>query len=156
MINITEKKLQSWDRMAMAVANNSHDIETKVGALLIHSKTGALLSTGFNGFIRGADDKSLPNTRPDKYPYMVHAETNLIFNCARHGVSTNDCILYCTLSPCVNCARAIWQAGISEVYFKEKYRDFDINCNMQDLDLIVTQPGLGGFYRMILEAKCQK
>ena len=152
MISISEKKLKSWDKIAMAVAENSHDVETQVGALLIHSETGAILSTGFNGFIRGANDNALPKTRPDKYPYMVHAETNLIFNCARHGVSTDRGILYCTLSPCIGCARSIWQAGIKEVYFKEMYRDFHKSCAMLDLQMIV-ETRSDGFYHMILEPK---
>lgn len=152
MINITTKKLEAYDGMARAVASSSHDQETKVGAILIHPDTGAILSTGYNGFIRGADDNNLPKTRPDKYPYMVHAETNLIFNCARHGISTDRGILYCTLSPCVGCARSIWQAGIKEVYFKEKYRDFDKNCGMLDLQIMLNQRD-DGFYHMTLEPK---
>lgn len=153
MIKITAKKLESWNRIAEAVALDSHDVHTQVGALLIHRTTGAVLSTGFNGHIRGANDNALPKTRPEKYPYMVHAEANLIYNCARHGISTDGCILYCTLSPCIGCVRSIWQSGINEVYFKELYRDFGKNCAMEDLNLKLTTPGLGGYYKLELEPK---
>lgn len=152
MIKVTHKKLESWHRRAVAVAQDSHDSETKVGALLIHGETGAVLSSGFNGFIRGANDNALPNKRPKKYPYMVHAETNLVYNCARHGVSTDGCILFCTLSPCINCLRAIWQVGISEIYFKDMYRDFKKNCEMKDLE-INYQPVFRDFYQINLEPK---
>ena len=128
-------------RRAQVVSVDSHDAETQVGAVLVHGTTGAVLASGYNGFIRGADDENLPNTRPEKYPYMVHAETNLIYNCARHGVSTEGCFVVCTLSPCINCLRALYQCGVTEVYFLEKYRDFDKNFNMQDLNLKLTSVG---------------
>ena len=53
----------------------------------------------------------------------VHAELNAIAYAARHGISTNGASLYCTLSPCVNCAKALINAGITHVFFHEAYRD---------------------------------
>lgn len=126
-------KIRNYEKQARAIAEMSPDAETQVGALLINSKTGAVLSSGFNGFVRKAPDAKLPKTRPDKYPYMVHAETNLIYNCARHGVSTDECFVFSTLSPCINCCRAIYQCGITTVIFRDKYRDFDKQAEMLDL-----------------------
>lgn len=131
-------KVRNYYKQALAIAEMSPDAETQVGAILIHAKTGAVLSQGFNGFIRGAQDGKLPKTRPEKYPYMVHAETNLIYNCARHGISTDECFVFCTLSPCVNCCRALYQCGIKKVIFKDKYRDFDSQKQMEDLKLTCT------------------
>jgi dCMP deaminase len=145
------KKVENYYKQALAVAEMSPDAETQVGALLINSKTGAVLGSGFNGFIRGANDLNLPKTRPDKYPYMVHAETNMIYNCARHGISTDECFVFCTLSPCVNCCRALYQSGIRTVIFKDKYRDFDTQAKMQDLTWTLTD--LGGFTIMELKPR---
>lgn len=124
---------------AEQAAKRSHDAETQVGAVLVHKRTGAILATGFNGFVRGADDNLLPNTRPDKYPYMVHAEQNLIAHCARHGISMSDCYVYCTHSPCHICMRLLWQCGIEKIIVKELYRDFDTIKEMKDLDIKVTK-----------------
>ena len=132
-VRVTKKRLDSYYAQAQAVALLSPDEETKVGALLIHNHTGAVLGSGYNGFVRGAPDNQLPKTRPDKYEYIIHAETNLIFNCAKHGISTNDCFVFCTLSPCINCSRALYQAGIKEVYFHTPYRDFQKNVKMKDI-----------------------
>ena len=140
------KKLDNYYKQALAVAEQSPDLETQVGAILINSKTGAVISSGFNGFVRKAQDDKLPRTRPDKYPYMVHAETNLIYNCARHAISTDGCFVFCTLSPCINCCRALYQSGITTVIFKDKYRDFETQSNMLDLKLDV-QFG-NGYYMM--------
>ena len=131
-------KLQNYMEIAEVVAKRSHDAETKVGSVLVNNNTGAIIATGCNGFIRGADDTKLPNTRPDKYPYMVHSEQNLIANCARHGISMEDTMLVCTLSPCVNCMRMLWQCGITKVIIKEKYKDFDQVCAARDINVVTS------------------
>lgn len=145
------KKIENYHKQALVVAEMSPDAETKVGSLLINSDTGAVLGSGFNGFIRKAPDNTLPKTRPDKYVYIIHAETNLIYNCARHGISTSGCFIYCTLSPCINCCRAIFQSGITKVVFKDKYRDFDKQAEM--LDLKYTLTSIGEFTIMELEPR---
>ena len=68
--------------------------------------------------------------RPEKYLWMEHAERNAIYNAARHGTQMQGCTLYVELLPCMDCARAIVQAGIREVvvdghrvreYWSEQY-----------------------------------
>ena len=148
MENFSLKKLTHFHNRALAIAAQSHDEETKVAAILINPETGAVMAEGYNGFIRGANDKVLPTTRPDKYDYIVHAETNLLCNSVRSGVKTDKCIVYCTLSPCVKCVRMLWQAGISSFYFKDKYSDFDQSKNMKDLRIECED--IGGFYKMTI------
>lgn len=148
---ITEKKLIGYHNRAMATASQSHDIHTKVGALLLDAKTLAVTAEGYNGFIRGGLDNNLPTNRPEKYEYIIHAETNLLCNAVRSGVKTGDNILYCTLSPCVRCVRMLWQAGISEIYFKDKYKDFEESANMLDLEIATIE--IGQFFKMNLSPK---
>jgi deoxycytidylate deaminase len=147
----TQDRLMSYHRRAEAIAINSHDAQTKVSALLINPKSGAVISDGYNGFVRGAPDADLPTTRPDKYKYIVHAEVNLLCNAVRHGVRADDCVVYSTLSPCISCVRMLWQAGISAVYYKEVYRDFSESVDMGDIVIKVSK--LGDFYRMDISAK---
>jgi dCMP deaminase len=144
-------KLDNYYKQALAVAELSPDEETKVGALLINIKTGAVLGSGYNGFVRKANDGALPKKRPEKYPYMVHAEANAIYNSARHGIRTEDCFVFCTLSPCIGCCRALYQSGIDHVVFKDKYRDFDKQKDMLDLALDVHD--LGGYYMMTISPR---
>lgn len=125
-------KLQNYMEIAETVAKRSHDAETKVGALLINNKSGAIIATGYNGFIKGANDAILPNTRPEKYEYILHAEMNLLTNCARHGISMDDCFLVCTLSPCKLCMRLMINSGINLVIAKDLYRDFEQILTMED------------------------
>lgn len=135
---LSDKKLNYYHVRALATASASPDPSTKVGALLIHGESGAVIAEGYNGFVRGAQDDKIPTTRPEKYDYIIHAETNLICNAVRHGISTNNCVLYCTISPCIKCMRMLYQAGIKEIYVKGFYSDFEQCASMMDLTLEVT------------------
>lgn len=126
-------KIDNYMSMAAVVAQRSHDDETKVGAVLVNNKSGAILATGFNGFVRGAPDGTLPTTRPLKYEFILHAEENLIANCARHGISMDDCSLVCTLSPCKHCMRLMINCGITKVVCRELYKDFEEILEMPDV-----------------------
>lgn len=148
---IKEKKLKYYYDRAVATSSASPDPSTKVGALLIHGESGAVIAEGYNGFIRGADDDKLPTTRPEKYDYIIHAETNLLCNAVRHGISTNNCVLFCTISPCIKCMRMLYQAGIKEVYVKGFYSDYEQCSSMLDLNMCVTS--LGDFSRIQMEPK---
>ena len=145
-IKLTPERLDYFHNIAKSVAKRSHDPDKKVGSLLINEKTGAILGTGFNGFVRGAPDCSLPTTRPEKYEFIQHSERNLLYNCLRNHVPVNNCIVYCTLSPCADCIRAMWQCGIQEIYFKSKYRVFI--DKLPDINVHLTK--IGKYYRMYL------
>lgn len=132
-------KHEWYMQIAETVALKSPDEETKVGSILVKKETGALIATGFNGFVRGAPDAFLPKIRPHKHKYIVHSEINLIANCAKHGISTEGCIVYCTLSPCANCMRTLFQAGIKEVIIKNFYKDFEELLDLKDLGITVNK-----------------
>lgn len=134
-MNVSDKKIKSYFRRVDAIRHDSHDKETKVGAILVHGESGATIAEGYNGFVRGAPDHLLPNIRPDKYKYMQHAEMNLLCNAARHGISTNNCFVVCTLSPCTSCIRMLYQAGISTIIYREAYCDINESINMGDLNI---------------------
>lgn len=133
--------------IAEVVAQRSHDSETKVGAVLINNTSGAIVATGYNGFIRGAPDDALPTTRPEKYEYIIHAEQNLISNCARHGISMDNCSLISTLSPCKLCMRMLINCGITGVIAKNLYRDFGDIEKMKDAN-VKHWVDQNGFYRI--------
>jgi len=139
-------KVQNYMDVATTIAQRSHDAETKVGAVLVKNDSGAIIATGFNGFVRGAPDDILPNTRPDKYEYIVHAEQNLICNSAKHGISMNNCSLICTLSPCKLCMRMLLNCGITKVIAKDLYKDFDEILKMQDIKVEVQKEEDGFFH----------
>jgi len=103
----------SWDEyfglMVQVVSLRSGDAETKVGAIIVDEKN-RIVATGYNGT---PYKTNLPNTRPEKYPYMVHAEENAILHAQRD--LTNCKIYVLGLTPCNVCARMMIQRGIIEV-----------------------------------------
>lgn len=118
-----EENIEVFMRMAHEVKKLSPDSETKVGAVMLSSED-RFIASSFNGFAKGALDKKLPNTRPDKYEFMQHAERNMIYNCAYEGIRTKDTTIVCTLSPCLECLRACFQSGVRRIIFDELYSQF--------------------------------
>lgn len=120
----------SWDEYFMGIAllsaERSKDPNTRVGCC-IASKDNIILSVGYNGMPRGCSDDEFPWGRvgdvdETKYAYVVHAELNAILNSG--GRSLKDAKIYVILHPCQECAKAIIQSGIKEVfYLSDKYAD---------------------------------
>ncbi|ADE19397.1 deoxycytidylate deaminase [Mycoplasma crocodyli] len=119
----------NWDTYFISLAKisslRSKDPSTQVGACIINSEK-KVIGLGYNGMPNG-NDKDFPwgrdgqSQKETKYPYVVHAEVNAILNTT---VQPKNAILYTTLFPCINCAKVIVQAGISEVIYEDdKYHD---------------------------------
>ena len=101
--------------VAELIATWSKDPSTKTGAVVV-GPDREIRSTGYNGLVRGVDDdKEERMERPTKYDFFEHAERNAIYNACLTGTSLKGCTIYCTLTPCTDCARAIIQTGIKEV-----------------------------------------
>jgi dCMP deaminase len=54
---------------------------------------------------------------------VLHAESNAIAKLAKSHNSGVGADLFVTHSPCIECAKLIYQSGIRRVYFREAYRD---------------------------------
>ena len=121
----------SWDEYFMGVAElsamRSKDPNTQVGACIV-SEDNKILSMGYNGLPRGCSDDQFPWERSGcseldtKYPFVTHSELNAILNYS--GGSLAGAKIYVTLFPCNECAKALIQAGIKTlVYREDKYAD---------------------------------
>ena len=126
------KDYLSWDEYFMGLAilssERSKDPSTQVGACIV-DKNNKIISVGYNGAPIGYDDDKDMTWERDgdfldtKYAYVCHAELNAILN-YRGDLSNSK--IYVKLFPCNECAKAIIQAGIKEVIYKEdKYKDSD-------------------------------
>lgn len=97
----------------------------KVGAVI--AKDGRILATGYNGTISGFDNQcetySMLEDKLVTSPYVIHAEQNVLMFCAKNGIPTDGTTMYITLSPCINCAKLMIQAGIKRVVFLEYWKD---------------------------------
>jgi dCMP deaminase len=132
-----------------------------VGAVVV--KDNRIISIGYNGMPAGwtnvcehteyvGSDEQIPSpdemkrlgfTGTDNGWYrlktkdeVIHAEANAILKLARDGESGNGSSLFCTHAPCVHCAKLIYGAGITNVYYRNFYRDdsgidFLNKCNIK-------------------------
>jgi dCMP deaminase len=111
------KWTEYFRQIAHTVKMKSKDQYTQIGAVIVGTHN-EIRSTGYNSFPRGIDDfRPERQERPEKYYWMSHAEQNAIINAARIGVPTNNCVMYMTCDiPCVDCTKAIINAGIKVIY----------------------------------------
>ena len=122
----------NWDEyfmgIAMLAARRSKDPNTQVGACIV-SQENIIISTGYNGMPKGCSDDEYPWDRvgdETKYPYVVHAELNAVLNA--NGRDLRGSKLYVALFPCNECAKAIIQSGVKEVYYlSDKYDGTPMN-----------------------------
>lgn len=101
-------------KIALDAADQSTDPSTQVGCALIRVGDG-ILAASFNGLVADIADFPERRTSPLKQFFVAHAETSAIHSCARSGIKTQGAWLYCTYTPCANCAQAIIEAGIDRV-----------------------------------------
>jgi len=117
-------KLTKYMEIVDATAKLSKDASTKVGALIL-GPSFEVRSIGYNGAPRGCSaDEDNRNQRPEKLFWFSHAELNAITNAARVGTPLDGCFLLVTHPPCMDCARAIVQAGIKVVISREPSAEF--------------------------------
>jgi len=114
------KSQLDWDifylKVADLIAQQSYAEDRKVGALIV--KDGNIISFSYNG--------TPPNTNNDTQTNTVlHAEAQAIAKVARSNNNTVGSTLYCTLSPCIDCAKLIFSVGIKRVVFKDTYKCTD-------------------------------
>lgn len=141
-----EKPKMKWDHTflleALLASYRSHDANTQCGCVIVKDNT--ILSSGYNGFIRGIDDGVLPNTRPFKYPFFLHSELNAVLNCAKQGKSTLGATAYITTKPCLQCFQMLWQAGIvrivhSNLSISQRYNNEEEARQIEALLLLINR-----------------
>jgi len=129
------------------IALNSDCIRLQVGALIV--KNDNILSFGWNGSPSGWDnccekkvyasgggwldvddiEAMFPYTDDtNRYklvtlPEVLHAESNCLSKLAKSHESSNGAAMFLTHQPCLHCAKMIYQAGITHVYYLNEYRD---------------------------------
>ena len=123
-----DKFKSAFMETAQTFAELSHARRLKVGAIVV--KEDRIISIGYNGMPAGWD-----NTCEDEFlhedgsttlktkPEVLHAETNAIAKLAKSNDSGNGATMFITHSPCIECAKLIYQSGINHVVYMQKYRD---------------------------------
>lgn len=108
-------------QIAVVVAKRSTCLRAKVGAVMVRSSR--ILTTGYNGSPRGFPHCTpiTCNSQIKHCQATVHAEMNAIVAAAFHGICLQSATLYCTHSPCLDCARVLINLGIKRIVVGTTY-----------------------------------
>jgi dCMP deaminase len=99
--------------LAKKAARESPNRVRKVGAVLAAADGTRI--TSCNDFPSGVRDLDERHEGDGRFVWMEHAERNAIFEAAKRGAATKAATLATTFFPCIDCARAIVQAGIARL-----------------------------------------
>lgn len=118
---------KTWDEYFMEitemVASRSTCDRAFVGCVLVN-KDNRIVSTGYNGSVAGNPHcNDIGHTMRDGHCIAtIHAEMNALLYCAKEGIPVKDTRAYVTHFPCLNCTKALIQAGIREIIYRNDYR----------------------------------
>jgi len=105
--------------VAERFAQLSHARRLQVGAIVV--KDDRIISIGYNGMPSGWDNECEDENNKTK-PQVLHAESNAITKLAKSHESGDKSTMFCTHSPCIECAKLIFQTGINTLYYRSDYR----------------------------------
>ena len=108
------KWIARFTALTKEIATWSKDLGTKVGSVIVRPDR-TICSVGFNGFPRGIEDNPYAIANRDtKLLRTIHAELNAILS-AKEPLNGYSIFVW-PFQPCSQCAAAIIQSGIKDVY----------------------------------------
>jgi dCMP deaminase len=155
------KIIKAHMQVAETYAKLSTALRLQVGSIIV--KDDRIISIGYNGMPSGWDntceDTEYTFDERDTYhstdwkfdeskkryyrlktkPEVLHAEANAIAKVARSPESAENAVLFVTHSPCIECAKLIYQSGIKQVFYKANYRNSSGVDFLKQAGVIVNQ-----------------
>jgi dCMP deaminase len=139
-----EKFVNAYMDVAERFAELSSARRLHVGAIVV--KDDRIISIGYNGMPSGWDndcedlvyriaEEPILKTKPE----VLHAETNAIAKLAKSNESGLGATMFITHAPCLDCAKLIYQSGISCVLYRDAYRDTGGITFLEKSGIAVTQ-----------------
>ena len=117
-----QKFIDAYMDVAERFAQLSSAKRLQVGAIVV--KDDRIISIGYNGMPSGWDncceyevmgDLGSHEKELKTKPEVLHAESNAIAKLAKSPESGEGATIFVTHSPCIDCAKLIYQSGIATV-----------------------------------------
>jgi dCMP deaminase len=116
-------KQQKFDRFymkfAVDAANFSYCVRKKVGAVFVKEDITVI---GYNGTMPGFAN-NCEDEHGETLPDVLHAESNMLGKIMNSTLVSTGGTVYCTLSPCLNCAKMMIQAKIGRFVYIRDHSD---------------------------------
>lgn len=114
------RSVPDWDSyfmmLALVASMRSKDPSTQIGSVIV-DRDHSLLASGYNGTVL-ANDGDIDWSRPQKYPYLQHAEQNAISNYLSNcGRVDQGIVMYVTGQPCHVCVNMAAANKISKIIY---------------------------------------
>jgi len=124
-----EKFRNAYMRVAETFAGLSSARRLHVGAIIV--KDDRIISIGYNGMPSGWNNncefeftnEQTKITELVTKAEVLHAETNAIAKLAKSTESGDGATMFVTHAPCLDCAKLVYQSGISNVFYRDAYRN---------------------------------
>ncbi len=109
--------------IAKLTAKRSTCDRAMVGAVAV--KDNRIIMSGYNGSPKGlAHCTEASHLMVEGHCIRtVHAEQNVITQCAKKGISLERATIYVTHFPCMLCCKLLLSAGVKEVLYDQIYGD---------------------------------
>jgi dCMP deaminase len=150
---MTQRFEQLYMDIAVRIGEMSRARRLRVGAVIV--RDDRILSMGYNGTPAGWDNNCEHELTQESSIYdnlhamadqgwqfihsdggnywqklttraeVLHAESNAISKLARSTESGDGATMFCTHTPCMECAKLIYQSGIRKLYWGRQYRSTD-------------------------------
>ena len=124
---LKDKFQKAHMRAAEVYAELSSARRLHVGCVIVKNDT--IIGIGYNGMPSGWDNNCETETYIDDFhiemvtkPEVIHAEANALAKVTKSTNSSEGAHLFVTHAPCLDCAKQIYQAGISHVYYRNNYK----------------------------------
>lgn len=131
------KHLEYYMKVCYLTSELSTAKRLQVGAIAV--KNNRTISIGYNGTVAGQDNncefivRGEADSDPHEYPFIdatsryrlvtkpevIHAERNCLDKISKSSESSEGATMFITHSPCMECAKSIFNTGISTVYYGE-------------------------------------
>lgn len=124
--------IKMYSNIVQEVATISKAQKLKVGSIAV--KGNRIISIGVNGQPPGWDnicEDVLPDGSLKTKDSVIHSEANMIGHLIRDGESAQGATIFVTHSPCIQCAKILFTAGIKDLYYIHEYR---LNDGIQFLE----------------------
>ena len=111
-----------FKEICQVTAKRSCCTRLQVGCVLV--KDNRIISQGYNGYLPGCPHEQ--KLRDGHEMATIHAEQNVIADCAKRGVSCKDATVYVTHYPCINCMKILSASQVKEISYINDYRNDEL------------------------------
>ena len=136
-----KRQRPSWEEyfkdLVNLTASRSSCERLQVGCIFV--KDNRIIAQGYNGYIAGCEHKTI--MKDNHNIATIHAEQNTISDCAKRGVSSNECTAYITHYPSYNCMKLMVSSGINSIKYINDYKNDEFVDNLaKEKGIIIKGP----------------